>query len=104
MSIAINYGHIGGLMNNKPMKRLNKKAVYDSSENMAVQNGTIALAGGVVITWKLLVGILAAIGLATIAGTIKKLGCSCSCRCASNWNTMAAAQGYGNNAVTMARR
>lgn len=89
---------------NKPMKKLNEKSIYDLSDNIAVQNASIAIGGGVVITWNVVLGILGFLGLVAIVGTIDKLGCRCSCRCSSNWNAMAAAQGYGNNAITLARR
>ena len=71
-------------MEKKPINKLNKKSVFSSSENIASQNASIAVGGGIYIGYALLL----ALGLLLIAGTVRKGGCSCSCRCATNRNTM----------------
>lgn len=80
------------------IKKLNK-GIFGKSKNMAVQNMTGAAgaaAGTGPIGW--IIG-GAAIGLALITKVIVKGGCRCRCQCDQH---MAAAQGYGNNAITLA--
>lgn len=84
------------------IKKINRKSFLAPFENVASPNAAIAVGGGYLI-YILYTAIIAA-GLLLIAGTIEKLGCRCSCQCYTDWNNMAAVQGYFNNAVTMARR
>lgn len=79
------------------IKKLNK-GIFGKSKNMAVQNMAPAIgaaAGSGPIGW--IIG--GAIGLALITKVIVKGGCRCRCQCDQH---MAAAQGYGNNAITLA--
>ncbi|MCX7748061.1 MAG: hypothetical protein N2645_14425 [Clostridia bacterium] len=87
-------------MRNSLLKKINKKNSLSASENIASQNAPIVVGGYAIYV---LYSFLVAIGLLMIVGEIIKLGCRCSCRCYTDWRTMAAAQGYGNNAITLAR-
>ncbi len=86
-------------MEKKSLKKINKKAVYDASENIAEQNAAIAIGGGITVSYWVLV----ALGLILITGVITSGGCSCSCRCGSTKNVMKAAMGYGENAIQLAK-
>jgi len=81
------------------IRKINKKGLLNPNENIASPNTAV---GGYLISLNNIASLFA--GLLFLIGTVDKLGCSCSCRCFTNWKTMAAAQGYGNNAITYARK
>lgn len=87
------------IMEKKTLKKINKKALFKTSDNIAEQNAAIAIGGGVTISYWLLV----ALGIVLVTGVITSGGCSCSCRCGTSRNVMKAAMGWGENAIQLAR-
>ncbi|MDR0739102.1 MAG: hypothetical protein LBF33_03020 [Oscillospiraceae bacterium] len=84
----------------KKIEKINKKGIFEKSNNMGVQNSAVgaAVAAGVSagpIGWVF----LGFAGAALITRTVVKGGCRCNCMCDQH---MAAAQGYGNNVITLA--
>lgn len=82
----------------KPLKRLNSKLNAKLKDNIAAKNATIAIGGGIYITYALLI----ALGLLLVTGVVTSGGCSCSCRCASSTKVMKAADGWAKHAISYA--